>query len=77
MSLFLTPYNAGDTSRRGIVNHSLLLLFSAPTRKLTDKLARQALEGVLAGEGSPSKVVAARGLEVMSDDGALIAAVNA
>lgn len=44
--------------------------------KLTDKLARQALEGVLAGEGSPSEVVAARGLEVVSDDGALIAAVD-
>ena len=45
--------------------------------KLTDKLARQALEGVLAGEGSPVEVVAARGLEVVSDDGALAAAVDA
>ncbi len=44
--------------------------------KLTDKLARQALEGVLAGEGTPSEVVAARGLEVVSDDGALNAAVD-
>ncbi|MCI7551450.1 MAG: Asp-tRNA(Asn)/Glu-tRNA(Gln) amidotransferase subunit GatB [Actinomycetaceae bacterium] len=44
--------------------------------KLTDKLARQALEGVLAGEGSPSEVVAARGLEVVNDDGALLAAVD-
>ena len=44
--------------------------------KLTDKLARQALEGVLAGEGSPAAVVAARGLEVVSDDGALTAAVD-
>ena len=44
--------------------------------KLTDKLARQALEGVLAGEGTPSRVVAARGLEVVSDDGALVAAVE-
>lgn len=43
---------------------------------LTDKLARQALEGVLAGEGSPKEVVAARGLEVVSDDGALLAAVD-
>lgn len=44
--------------------------------KLTDKLARQALDGVLAGEGSPSEVVKARGLEVVSDEGALNAAVD-
>ena len=44
--------------------------------KLNDKLARQALEGVLAGEGTPSEVVAARGLEIVSDDGALVAAVE-
>ncbi|NJC68122.1 Asp-tRNA(Asn)/Glu-tRNA(Gln) amidotransferase subunit GatB [Planosporangium thailandense] len=44
--------------------------------KLTDKLARTVLEGVVAGEGSPSEVVAARGLEVVSDTGALTAAVD-
>lgn len=44
--------------------------------KLTDKLARQVLEGVFAGEGTPSEVVSARGLEVVSDDGALVAAVD-
>lgn len=44
--------------------------------KLTDKLARHTLAGVLAGEGSPAEVVAARGLEVVSDDGALNAAVD-
>ncbi|MEW6884025.1 Asp-tRNA(Asn)/Glu-tRNA(Gln) amidotransferase subunit GatB [Trueperella pyogenes] len=44
--------------------------------KLTDKLARQALDGVLAGEGSPAQVVAKRGLEVVSDDGALGAVVD-
>jgi aspartyl-tRNA(Asn)/glutamyl-tRNA(Gln) amidotransferase subunit B len=44
--------------------------------KLTDKLARTVLEGVLAGEGSPSEVMAARGLEVVSDTGALEAAVT-
>ncbi|MCP2636720.1 Asp-tRNA(Asn)/Glu-tRNA(Gln) amidotransferase subunit GatB [Microbacterium sp. HD4P20] len=43
---------------------------------LTDKLARQVLEGVVAGEGSPKDVVAARGLAVVSDDGALIAAID-
>jgi aspartyl-tRNA(Asn)/glutamyl-tRNA(Gln) amidotransferase subunit B len=45
--------------------------------KLNDKLARQVLEGVVAGEGSPDEVVAARGLAVMSDDAALGAAVDA
>jgi len=44
--------------------------------RLTDKLARQVLEGVLAGEGDPEAVSAARGLEVVSDDGALLAAVD-
>ena len=43
---------------------------------INDKLARQALEGVLAGEGSPAAVVAARGLVVVSDDSALEAAVD-
>jgi aspartyl-tRNA(Asn)/glutamyl-tRNA(Gln) amidotransferase subunit B len=45
--------------------------------KLTDKLARTVLEGVLAGEGSPAEVIAARNLEVVSDTGALTAAVDA
>ncbi|WP_182049391.1 Asp-tRNA(Asn)/Glu-tRNA(Gln) amidotransferase subunit GatB [Changpingibacter yushuensis] len=44
--------------------------------KLNDKLARQALEGILAGEGTAAEVVAARGLEIVSDDGALTAAVE-
>jgi aspartyl-tRNA(Asn)/glutamyl-tRNA(Gln) amidotransferase subunit B len=47
------------------------------TGKLTNKLARQVVDGVLAGDGSPDEVVADRGLAVVSDDGALIAAVDA
>jgi aspartyl-tRNA(Asn)/glutamyl-tRNA(Gln) amidotransferase subunit B len=43
---------------------------------LNDKLARQVLDAVLAGEGSPDEVVAARGLAVLSDEGALLAAVD-
>jgi aspartyl-tRNA(Asn)/glutamyl-tRNA(Gln) amidotransferase subunit B len=43
---------------------------------LNDKLARQVFDGVLAGEGSPEEVVAARGLAVVSDDGALLAAID-
>ncbi|MBM9468155.1 Asp-tRNA(Asn)/Glu-tRNA(Gln) amidotransferase subunit GatB [Nakamurella sp. YIM 132084] len=43
---------------------------------LTTKLARQVIDGVLAGDGEPDEVVAARGLAVVSDDGALQAAVD-
>ena len=43
---------------------------------LNDKLARQVIEGVLAGEGDPDEVVAARGLAVVSDDRRLLAAVD-
>ena len=45
--------------------------------KINDRLAREVLTYVLAGEGTPAAVVAARGLEVVSDDGALIAAIDA
>jgi len=44
--------------------------------KLNDKLARAVLEGVVAGEGDPAAVMAARGLGVVSDTGALTAAVD-
>ena len=44
--------------------------------RINDKLARQVLDGVLAGEGTPDEVVAARGLAIVSDDGALGAAVD-
>ena len=44
---------------------------------INDKLARQVIDAVVAGEGSPAEVVAARGLAVLSDDGALGAAVDA
>jgi aspartyl-tRNA(Asn)/glutamyl-tRNA(Gln) amidotransferase subunit B len=43
---------------------------------LNDKLARQVIEGVLAGQGDPDDVVAALGLAVMSDDTALLVAVD-
>jgi aspartyl-tRNA(Asn)/glutamyl-tRNA(Gln) amidotransferase subunit B len=44
---------------------------------LNDKLARQALAGTLAGEGSPAAVVGARHLAVVSDETALAEAVDA
>jgi len=43
---------------------------------LNDRLARDVIDGVLAGEGDPDEVVAARGLAVVSDDAALTAAVD-
>jgi aspartyl-tRNA(Asn)/glutamyl-tRNA(Gln) amidotransferase subunit B len=44
---------------------------------INDKLARQVFDGVMAGEGTPAEVIAARGLAVVSDDGALGTAVDA
>jgi aspartyl-tRNA(Asn)/glutamyl-tRNA(Gln) amidotransferase subunit B len=44
--------------------------------ELTDKLARQVVEGVVAGEGTPAEVVAKRGIKVVNDDGALMAAIE-
>jgi aspartyl-tRNA(Asn)/glutamyl-tRNA(Gln) amidotransferase subunit B len=44
--------------------------------RLNDSMARQVLEGVLAGEGTPTEVAEARGLELVQDDGALEAAVD-
>jgi aspartyl-tRNA(Asn)/glutamyl-tRNA(Gln) amidotransferase subunit B len=45
--------------------------------ELSDRLARQVIEGVLAGEGDPDAIIAARGLKVVSDDGALLTAIDA
>ena len=44
--------------------------------KLNDKLARSVLEGVVAGEGDPAAVMASRGLGLVSDTGAIAAAVD-
>lgn len=44
---------------------------------VNDKLARQVLEGVLAGEGEPAEVVSSRGLAVVSADEPLRAAIAA
>ena len=44
--------------------------------RLNDKLAREVLLAMVEGEGSPEEIVAARGLEVVSDDGALLAAID-
>jgi len=44
--------------------------------ELTDRMARDVVAGVLAGEGEPSDVIEKRGLKVVTDDGALIAAID-
>jgi aspartyl-tRNA(Asn)/glutamyl-tRNA(Gln) amidotransferase subunit B len=43
---------------------------------LNNKLAREVVDGVLAGEGEPAEIVEKRGLVVVSDDAALYAAVD-
>ena len=49
-------------------------LVSAGT--LNDRLAREVIDAVLDGQGTPDEVVAARGLAVVSDEGALITAID-
>ncbi|MEO3870481.1 Asp-tRNA(Asn)/Glu-tRNA(Gln) amidotransferase subunit GatB [Nonomuraea sp. B12E4] len=43
---------------------------------LNDKLAREVLEGVLAGEGTPDEVVERRGLQIVNDEGELSAIID-
>jgi aspartyl-tRNA(Asn)/glutamyl-tRNA(Gln) amidotransferase subunit B len=43
---------------------------------LNDRLAREVIDGVLEGEGTPDEVVEKRGLAVVSDDSALLSAVD-
>ena len=68
LDLVELPVNPGDVARvQALVDEG----------KINDKLARQVFDGMLAGEGTPDEVVAARGLAVVSDEGALSAAVDA
>jgi aspartyl-tRNA(Asn)/glutamyl-tRNA(Gln) amidotransferase subunit B len=43
---------------------------------INDKLARQVFDGLVAGEGTPDEIIAARDLAIVSDEGALSAAVD-
>ena len=78
-------YLAQQANARGVELSELPITPAAVARvialvaagELTNALARQVVDGVLAGEGSPDDVVAARGLRVVSDDSALVAAVDA
>jgi len=78
----------GELARRandsGVEVSELLITPAAVARvaelvasgSLNDRLAREVIEGVLEGEGTPDEVVAARGLAVVSDDSALLAAID-
>ena len=44
--------------------------------ELNDRVARDVVAGVLAGEGEPEEVIEKRGLKVVTDEGALIAAID-
>ena len=44
--------------------------------ELTDRLARDVVAGVLEGEGEPEAVIEKRGLKVVTDEGALVAAID-
>jgi aspartyl-tRNA(Asn)/glutamyl-tRNA(Gln) amidotransferase subunit B len=44
--------------------------------ELTDKLARQVVEGVINNEGRPSEIIEKRGIKVVSDDSALLEAIE-
>ncbi|WP_167139218.1 Asp-tRNA(Asn)/Glu-tRNA(Gln) amidotransferase subunit GatB [Diaminobutyricimonas sp. TR449] len=78
MGEILRIANARDVEPASLItpHHVSELIALVESGDLTDRLARQVLEGVIAGEGSPEDVVKARGLKVVSDDGALIAAID-
>jgi len=44
--------------------------------KINDRIGREVLAAVMNGEGNPGEIVATKGLEVVSDDGALLAAID-
>ena len=46
------------------------------TGKINDRIGREVLAAVMNGEGNPGEIVSAKGLEVVSDDGALMAAID-
>jgi aspartyl-tRNA(Asn)/glutamyl-tRNA(Gln) amidotransferase subunit B len=79
----------GDLARRaGVAEVELSALAITPAQvaelaalvdggQINDSLARQVIDGVLDGEGGPADVVKARGLGIVSDEGALLSAVDA
>ena len=77
-------YLAGKANEAGVELEALEITPAQVARiielvaegKLTTKLARSAVDGVLAGEGDVDEVVASRGLEVVRDDAAIEKAVD-
>jgi len=68
---------ASYAGERSIVpSHVVELEGLVTSGRLNDSMARQVWEGVLDGEGTPTEVADARGLELVQDDGALEAAVD-
>lgn len=43
---------------------------------LNDKLAREVIQGIIDGEGTAQEIIDARGLAIVSDEGALVAAID-
>ncbi len=61
------PINASDVSEIvGLIEKG----------ELTDKLAREVVEGVINGEGKPAEIIKNRGIQVVSDDSSLMAAIE-
>lgn len=79
-----TSYLAQQANSRGVALDELpitpaqlaVVIGKVGTGELTTKLARQVVDGVLAGEGEPDEVITSRGLAVVSDDSALQQAVD-
>ncbi|MBI5161743.1 MAG: Asp-tRNA(Asn)/Glu-tRNA(Gln) amidotransferase subunit GatB [Micrococcales bacterium] len=71
--------NARTTDPAGLISpvHVSEIVAMVENGELTDRLARQVVEAVIDGEGSPAEVVTTRGLQVVSDDSALTAAIDA
>ena len=70
--------NLRDADAAGLISpaHVSEIIAMVGSGELTDRLARQVVQGVIEGEGTPAEVVAARGLRVVSDDSALTAAID-
>jgi aspartyl-tRNA(Asn)/glutamyl-tRNA(Gln) amidotransferase subunit B len=70
--------NASSVDASSLVSptHVAELVALIDSGELTDRLARQVLEGVIDGQGTPRQVIESRGLAVVSDDTALLTAID-
>src|SRR5487761_1113813 len=72
----MTATGEGLTPSEALAGHVAEVSRKVASGELNDQLARQVLEGVLAGEGSPRDVGAARNLAIVRADSSLLAAVD-